>query len=414
MAFDYKNIPVLSKVKIGDTVYYLKDAELRALVDAFGDAVNFNVDTTFAPNSENLATSKAIAAHLEQAIAGLNGAMHFIGVKDTLPATANDGDVVIVGTAEYVYFNDGNEETSNWVLVGDEGIYATIAGVDQEYIKKTLTIAGIDLKDAITAEELKTALNLKALAYKDNASGTIETIDAVTIADHTPAGKVTVTLSQTSTAMASSGTYTPAGNVSGTNIAKGSVSISRDDVGGTQISGTVSAPAITVTPTTADVQHINSVGKLASYTASNWVAPSVNEAKSAFATAGIIASVDTDETLVFTNANTSDALTSTGFAAGSYTPAVYTPGELPSLGEAMKVITGVSASASAPTFTGDRFGAAFTGESTEISATFAGTEGNISVSGNYDKAGVEAAAFEGTAASVTAELTKTVKTITVQ
>lgn len=415
MAYSYKNTPVLSKLKIGDSIYYLKDAELRALVDTFGTAVTYNVDSSFNADSSNLVTSAAIATYLESAIAGLTGAMHFIGVKDALPATGSNGDVVIVGTAEYVYFDDGNEETGNWHLIGDEGVYATVAGVEADYVKKTLTIAGIDLKDAITADELKTALGLKALAYKDSASGSITTIDEVKIADHTPAGEVAVTLNHTSTAMASTGTFKPAGTVSGTTTAAGAVTLARDE-NGIQISGTVSAPTITVTPSTAEVQHIDSVGTLPSYTAAQYAAPSVSESKSSFASEGVVAAIDTEdaEMLVFSAAAKSDAIVATGFNAGSYTPATFDAGKLPTLGSAQTVVTGIaSATASAPNFTGDKIGATFAGSETAITASFAGTEGNVEVSGNYEKAGVESASFTGAAASVTVELVKSAKTITV-
>lgn len=49
---------------------------------------------------------------LEATIKGLEGTTHFIGVKDSLPESANDGDICIVGNKEYVY-SDG------WVELGD-------------------------------------------------------------------------------------------------------------------------------------------------------------------------------------------------------------------------------------------------------------------------------------------------------
>ena len=360
MAYTYENKPLLSKVNIGGTTYWLKDAELRAIVDNFGNAVNYSVDTTFSKDSANLATSAAIATYLENAIAGLTGAMHFIGVKDALPATGTDGDIVIVGTAEYVYA-DGE-----WILIGDEGVYATVAGVEEAYVKKTLTIAGIDLKDAITAEELKTALGLKALAFKDEVTATIATADSVADAKYTPAGSVAVELNQTSTAMTASGSVTAVGSVS--------------------------APTITVTPSTVEVQHIDSLGTLPSYTAATYVAPTVAEAKSAFATAGMLASVSGEE-LTFTAAGTADALTGTGFNAGSYTAASFDAGSLPTLGAAQTVVSGIaSATATAPTFTG--------------------TAVDVSVTGNYDKATVKSAGFTGTEATISHELVKTDKQIT--
>lgn len=413
MAHNYVNTPVLSKVKIGDQIYYLKDAELRALVDTFGDAVTYNVDAAVAAGGVGLVTAGAVHTYVNDYVTQITGgAMTFLGIKDELPATGNTGDVCIVGTAEYVYAD------SEWHLYGDEGIYATIAGVEAAYVKKTLTIAGINLEDAITAEELKTALDLKALAHKDSASGTITgLVTGVEDATYTPAGSVNVTLSQTSTAMNSTGSFTPAGTVSGNTTAAGTVSIAKDAENGVQISGSVSAPTITVTPATASVQHIDSLGTLPSYTAAQYTAPSVAEAKSQFATAGMVAAVDGEdvEMLVLSVASKADALTATGFNAGSYKAAQFNAGTLPTLGIAQTVVTGItSATASAPVFTGDKFAATFAGAESAITATFAGTEGAVSVSGNYDKASVGSATFSGNEATISHEVTTGSKTVTVE
>lgn len=412
MAFTYENLPVLSKVKIGGQVYYLKDADLREIVDGFKNAVNYDVAAAVADNDNGLVTADAVHAYVTQYVTDITGgAMTFLGIKEELPATGNPGDVVIVGTAEYVYA-DGK-----WNLYGDEGIYATVAGVEAEYVKKALTIAGIDLQDAITAEELKAALGLGALAYKDSASGSVTVVTGVADAEYTPAGGVEIKLNQTSTAMSSTGTFTPAGNVTGNVTAAGTVAIARDDANGVQVSGTVSAPTVTVTPVTAQVQHINSVGELPSYTAAQYTAPSVAEAKANFASEGVVAAIDAEDTemLVFSAAGKAEALTATGFNAGSYTAAQFNAGALPTLGAAQTVVTGIEkAEASAPTFTGDKFGATFSGSQVAIAAEFAGTEGNVSVSGNYDKAGVESAAFTGTKATISHGVTTEAKTVTVQ
>ena len=416
MAYTYENLPVLSKVKIGDVVYYLKDADVRKILDTYGSAVTYNVDTTFNKDSNNLATSKAVATFLENAITGLSGAMHFAGIKEELPASANNGEVVIVGTAEYVWSND-KSGGAGWILIGDEGVYATISGVEAAYVKKTLTIAGIDLADAITAEELKTALELKALAYKDSASGSITVVTGVKDAEYTPAGSVAVTLSQTSTAMESTGTFTPAGNVTGTTTASGTVSFARDNAENAfKVSGTVSAPTITVTPATTQVQNIDSVGTLPTYTAAQYTAPSVNEAKAQFASEGVVAAIDDTDTemLVFTTAAKADALTSTGFDKGSYTPAEFDKGTLPTLGTAQTVVTGIDrAEATAPVFTGDGIKANFSGIEAAITARFDGTQGDVSVSGNYDKAGVQSTGFTGTKATISHEVTSEAKTVTI-
>lgn len=413
MANTYNNIPVLSKVKIGEQVYYLKDAEVRALLDTYGSAVTYNVDAAVAAEGAGLVTSGAVHKYVTDYVTNITGgAMTFLGIKEELPATGNPGDVVIVGTAEYVYAEGA------WHLYGDEGVYATVAGVEAEYVKKTLTIAGIDLADAITAEELKTALGLGALAYKNNATGTVAgVVTGVADATYTPAGSVSVELGATSTAMESTGSFKPAGTVSGTTTAAGKVAIARDDENGVQVSGSVSAPTVTVTPATAQIQHIESLGTLPSYTAAEYVAPSVTEASSQFATAGMVAAIDGDdaEMLVLSAAEKSAALTSTGFNAGSYTAAEFNAGALPTFGEAQTVVTGIaSAEASAPTFTGDKFGATFTGTEAAIAATFAGTEGTVNVSGNYDKANVQSATFTGSEATISHDVTTESKTVTVE
>lgn len=410
MAYSYNNLPVLSKVKIGDNLYYLKDAEVRALLDTFGSAVTYNVDGSVAEGGAGLVTSGAVHAYVTEYVTNITGgAMTFLGIKEELPATGNPGEVVIVGTAEYVYA-DGK-----WNLYGDEGVYATVAGVEAAYVKKTLKIAGIDLSDDVEASELQSALGLKALAYKDSASGTIEGIvTGVEDASYTPAGSVEVKLNSASTPVTSTGSFTPAGSVSGTTTAAGTVAIARDDVNGVQVSGTVSAPTITVTPATAEVQHIASLGELPSYTAAQYTAPSVTEAKAQFASEGMVASVDGEE-LVIVAAGKADALTATGFNAGSYTAAQFSAGALPSLGAAQTVVTGItSATSSAPVFTGDKFGATFSGSESAIAASFSGQEGAVSVSGNYDKVGLESASFSGTEATISHNVTTGNKSVTVQ
>lgn len=424
MAYNYQNLPVLSKFKIGDVTYYLKDAEVRALLDTFGAAVAYNVDTAVAEGSANLITSGAVHKFVQDYVTDITGgAMTFVGyfadeagktdeevLATNVPSPAA-GYVAIVGTSEYVYA-DGK-----WHLYGDEGVYATIAGVEAEYVKKSLTVAGINLEDAITVEELQGALGLKALAYKDNAAGEIATADSVADAKFTPAGSVSVKLNHASTAMESTGSFTPTGSIqNGKTTAAGTVSLVADEAG-FQVTGTVAAPVVTVTPTYASVQHIESVGTLPSYTAAQYTAPSVTEAKGQFASEGVVAAIDGNdaEMLVFSAAGKAEALTGTGFDAGSYTAASFNAGSLPILGAASNVVSGIEkAEATAPAFTGGKIGATFSGAEASVIADFVGTAGSVAVSGNYDKAGVESAAFTGTEATISHELVKTAKTVTVQ
>lgn len=419
----------LSKVKINNVVYDLKDAAARsnietllgshalgALGDAAWKAVAANISGT------GLVEASVVKSYVDSAVAAIPE--FDVVVVTILPEASADTfhKIYLVAQSskaasnsydEYITVRSGEKAayTYSWEKVGSTDIDIT------GKVDKTQTICGISLETNISTDQIKTALGLKALAYKDNAATTVtDYATGIKGASYTPGGAVEVESTVVATAMTSTGSFTPAGDVSGSMTPAGTVTIARDD-SGVAITGSVTAPKITITPNTTEVQHISSVGTLASYTPASYKAPSVNEAKSAFATAGLVAAIDgtDEEMLVFSAASTSNALTATGFNAGSYTAATYTPGTLPVLGEAESVMTGIaSATATAPTFNGDKFAATFAGTEGDISATFTGTAGAVSVSGNYDKTTVGDATFTGTAATIAPTLETGSKTITVQ
>ncbi len=95
---------------------------------------------TIAWQSDNYdaSTNKAITkSDLDAAVAGLAGAVHFIGVKEALPETGNNGDIVIVGNKEYVYSTTDNA----WHELGDETIYAVKGEIVDANIKADAAIA---------------------------------------------------------------------------------------------------------------------------------------------------------------------------------------------------------------------------------------------------------------------------------
>ena len=98
------------------------------------------------------ATNKAITkSDLDTAVAGLSGAVHFIGVKETLPETGNNGDIVIVGNKEYVY----STTDKKWHELGDETIYAVKGEIVDANIKADAAIAQskiAGLTDALAAK----------------------------------------------------------------------------------------------------------------------------------------------------------------------------------------------------------------------------------------------------------------------
>ena len=260
----------------------------------------------------------------------------------------------VVGNSydEYITVRSGSEGnyTYSWEQVGSTAI--DISGK----VDKTTTIAGIALDHNITVKELQTALGLGAMAYADKASGsgTIQTIDSITMKEVTVAGNATVT-SKAANATLTKANYTPAGSITGSAISDGSVKVTLKDsatkteadlgtttftptgtiaakeggffsalktatlgeveTGGVLVEGSVSAPAITLTSEEATVatgltggkvasftegtftpaaiqDGFYTAGKAATWTGADYTAPTMGEAsKAKFASEGIVADV---------------------------------------------------------------------------------------------------------------------------
>ena len=384
--FNPVNVPVIYKLKIGEQTYYLKDAEARELLATLGTAAKKDVAAGVGADEQGLVTG----AQVQAAIAGISGSMHFRGVVASFDDITNPaaGDVIIIGVKEYVY----GGEPAAWHELGDESIYAL----------KTVTIGTQNLSANINLDTLAHDMGLGKLAKKDSATGTVagQTITGVK-ATGTSTGSIAVGLTQTSTdATLTRSDYTPSGDVAGTVVANGTVSIAKDAVNGTQISGSVSAPTVTVTPSTDTIKKVTSVGTLPTKAADTFVANG-DDVFTQGSQAAWSASVDNNETLSFSfTANTLPTFTQ-GTKA-SFTEGAFTQGTLPTLADAgTTVVTGItSATASAPVFTGDKFAASFTGASADITATFTGEKTSVVSGVKYDKATVDATKTKFTGAAI--------------
>ena len=149
--------------------------EIDTTLDTLGTAANADVATsaiTESSTDDGLVSAAQVATFVASEISGLEGAMHFVGVitRQTGETDAEAiarvitspvaGDTVVMSdnAKEYIYVNS----TVGWREVGDE----------TSFVKKTTTIAGVDLEDNITKSELLTALNVD-----DGADvNTIETV----------------------------------------------------------------------------------------------------------------------------------------------------------------------------------------------------------------------------------------------
>lgn len=402
--FDPKNIPVISKLTIGDKTYYLKDAEARELLATLGTAAQKDVAAGVGADEQGLVTGAMVQA----AIAGIASSMHFRGVF-TSTAEVTDpaaGDVIIVGVKEYVYGGD----PADWHELGDETLYAL----------KTVTIGTQNLSANINLDTLATDMGLGKLAKKDSATGTVagQTITGVKATGNVT-GSIAVALNQTATAATlAKSAYSPAGTIAADVTATGKVSIAKDAENGVQISGSVSAPTVTVTPATDSIKKVTSVGTLPTKAADIFTANG-DDTFTAGSKAAWSANVDeTSETLSF-SFTANDLPTFKQGAKASYTEGTFDAGTLPELAaEGTAVVTGItSATATAPMFTGDKFTATFTGDKTTVNASFTGTEVQVVSGVTYDKATVNAAETTFTADAVelaVGDIAVAAKNVTVQ
>lgn len=402
--FNPVNVPVISKLTIGEKTYYLKDAEARELLATLGTAAKKDVATGVSAEEQGLVTG----AQVQAAIAGIAGSMHFRGVFASTAEVADPaaGDVVIVGVKEYVY----GGEPAAWHELGDESIYAL----------KTVTIGTQNLSANINLDTLAHDMGLGTLAKKNSATGTVpgQTITGVKATGNVT-GSIDVTLTQTATAATlAKSAYTPAGTIAADVTATGKVSIAKDAKNGVQISGSVSAPTVTVTPATDSIQKVTSVGTLPTKAADTFTANG-DDKFTAGSQAKWSANVDeSSETLSF-SFTANDLPTFKQGAKASYTEGAFNAGSLPTLAaEGTTVVTGItSATATAPVFTGDKFAATFTGDKNTVNAAFTGTEVQVVSGVTYDKATVNAAETTFSADAVelaVGDITVASKEVTVQ
>ena len=429
MAQTYANNDnVLSKVKFGNTTYYLKDAAARAILDTFGDVVTYNVASTIADGGTGLVTSDQVYDFVGAQIGAINGVLNLLSASDhTQVSSPAAGDVVVESDGkEWLY--DGTA----WREVGSEG----------SYVLKTFEIAGIDMADDITKAELQTALELGALAYKDSGSIKVTTIDSfnpITVAE---AGSYNVS----STPVSVPATYdaldvTPAGSVSitaGTAAAASydkttSVAISAAaPVEGTSVAnytpaGSVTVTNVTVTPSTTSVATVTDSGTAYQLTAGSMSQGS--DTTSAFATEGVVVSIgqdnsgsggaDESETLIINAAATSNAVTASGTV--TYVDPILS-GSLPTFGSE-NVVTGISSASASASFsgTGTVLSASPSYTSTDATMTqptftgsFSGTSKSVtpSVATTVSAAGTDGS-ITVTSGSVTPTANSTEKTVSV-
>lgn len=408
MAQTYANSPVLSKVKFGNNTYYMKDADVRAILNTFGDIVTENKAVKIDDGAVGIPSADQVYDFVVQQITEVGKALNLISATDHTQVTEpRIGDFVVEADgSEWVYDGNKADGKDGWREVGTE----------TAYVKKTFTIAGVDMQDNITAAELKQALELKALAFKDSGSVKVTTIDEFNSFSTGKAGEYSVAASEISVpATYSALDVTPAGSVELT--AGTAAAASYDKTTGITMAaaapeagqsatytpaGNVTVTNVTVTPSNVSVAKVTNAGT--AYQITEGSAVKGSDTKSAFATEGVVASIGTGddaETLILVAAGTADAVTASGDI--TYTAPTLS-GSLPTFGTE-SVVSGISSASATASFAGTgvmlnatptytsadatvtqpTFTAAFTGTSKSVtpavatSVKAAGTDGKVTV-----------------------------------
>lgn len=170
-------ISVSKRALVASDIPTIKQSQVNGL----GTALAAKQDTlAFQNDNYDKTTNKAITkSDLDAAVAGLSGAVHFIGVKESLPASGNNGDICIVGNKEYVYSTSDN----TWHELGDETIYAVKGQIKDVDVAADAAIAQskiAGLTDALNAKANSADLGTMA---SETATDYIKKTDAPGYAD---------------------------------------------------------------------------------------------------------------------------------------------------------------------------------------------------------------------------------------
>ena len=309
----------------------------------------------------------------------MSGAMHWVGVTTTALTDGSETQTITVDSKSYT------------ATAGDVVAYGT-----QEYIWSDVSN---------TWRDFGSLGSLKALAFKDSASGSFTPSGTVSQPSFTGTENSGVTVSAAGSGDA---TYTPAGTVSqptfsGTEVSfstnftpSGSVAISTGSgTANYTPAGTVTQPSFTGTEATLVVSGGSGD---ATYTPAGSVSKPDITVTPSTATVNSITAVGTLPELTTTVSNENLSIS-------------FSQGTLPTKGSDTSVLSGVTAAlASTPSFTGtgSRLTATYTpvgtvsqpsfsGTAVELTGAFTGTEGTVS--GNVTAAGtVSQPTFSGTGA----------------
>lgn len=102
MAQTYTSGPLLSKVKLGNSTYYLKDADVREILDTFGSIVTYDKAASITDGGTGIPDADQVYDFVIQKITDVGKALNLISATDHTTVTDP-------GIGDFVVESDGKE-----------------------------------------------------------------------------------------------------------------------------------------------------------------------------------------------------------------------------------------------------------------------------------------------------------------
>lgn len=197
MAYTYEGTPVLSKIKIGNSEYYLKDADVRAILDTFNNTIVTGTLGTVSDNDASLVTAQNIKAYVDAAV----GVGLVVEVVQTLPtaSASTTGKLYLLADQggdtgdnynEYITVRSGAGTEADpyayaWEKIGDTSIDLSGYLTDISYVANSHTL------QQTKGGQTTTVHAFGNMADADTASTTVnDYVTGVTSAKTTAAGTI--------------------------------------------------------------------------------------------------------------------------------------------------------------------------------------------------------------------------------
>lgn len=412
---------LLSKIEIGGKVYEIKDLIARENIGTLSAGLDAIAADLAAKHKALTDEDAAIREYVDAQVGAINKFdVRVMAEGEELPTASAetmyvlylkpDANAASGAYLEYITVRSGAEGayTYAWEQIGSTEMDVT-GFVTETALNKALEPYA---KTADVEADIKEVTDsLGALAHKNDATGTVagQTVSGVK-ATGTTTGDIVVELQATEKEVASTGKYTPAGDVTGTvtipehNVP---VALTGNDVAATVATGTGTTQAtVRFTPANTNVVTSATQGTQASFSEGKFTAATLGyeAVEREYATEGIVGSV-TDECLTFSAAGTLALAASkiNSFDGGSKAADTFIANSLPEFGtgSALASISDATATVEYEKVTSVTYhkveGATATcaGDVIDITATFAGTEGDINVKGAANDYAVKTADFNG-------------------